>query len=271
MCDNREEEIEFLQRADETAIHLLGIINELLDISKIEAGKLSVVSQPLDLRQTLLEVINLQSVNVQQKGLQLKTNLGTEPIPVKADAAKLKQVLINIIGNATKFTDEGGISIATTIQTRIDGKSQVMVSITDTGLGIEPAQQHKLFRPFVMVNGSTTRKFEGTGLGLAISRNLIELMGGTITLESAGINQGTTVNITLPLIDISLLGLSATDNNKNQKNSEGDEEIKGTDSFSSNHPEAIPLDCNENYGSKKTELEEYTDLERVNLFVIHNS
>ncbi|MBC1216732.1 HAMP domain-containing protein [Trichormus variabilis ARAD] len=271
LCDNREEEIEFLQRADETAIHLLGIINELLDISKIEAGKLSVVSQPLDLRQTLLEVINLQSVNVQQKGLQLKTNLGTEPIPVKADAAKLKQVLINIIGNATKFTDEGGISIATTIQTRIDGKSQVMVSITDTGLGIEPAQQHKLFRPFVMVNGSTTRKFEGTGLGLAISRNLIELMGGTITLESAGINQGTTVNITLPLIDISLLGLSATDNNKNQKNSEGDEEIKGTDSFSSNHPEAIPLDCNENYGSKKTELEEYTDLERVNLFVIHNS
>ncbi|UKO98493.1 sensor histidine kinase [Nostoc sp. UHCC 0870] len=202
MCDSREEEIEFLERADETAIHLLGIINDLLDISKIEAGKLSVVTEPLDFRQILLEVINLQSVNVQRKGLQLKTNLGTEKIPVKADAAKLKQVLINIIGNATKFTDEGGITISTFLHNS-GGKSQVTVTITDTGLGIEPTQQHKLFRPFVMVDGNNTR--EGTGLGLAISRNLIELMGGTITLESAGLNMGTSVKITLPVIEISKL------------------------------------------------------------------
>jgi signal transduction histidine kinase len=202
MCDSREEEIEFLKRADETAIHLLGIINDLLDISKIEAGKLSVVLAPIDLRQALLEVINLQSINVQQKGLQLKTLLGTEPIPVKADAAKLRQVLINIIGNATKFTDEGSITIATTFQTH-NGKSQAIVSVTDTGLGIEPTQQSKLFRPFVRVDAETTRKFDGTGLGLAISRNLIELMGGSITLESAGLNQGTTVKIILPILDSS--------------------------------------------------------------------
>jgi signal transduction histidine kinase len=181
---------------------LLGIINDLLDISKIEAGKLSVVTEPLDFRQILLEVINLQSVNVQRKGLQLKTNLGTETIPVKADAAKLKQVLINIIGNATKFTDEGGITISTFLHNS-GGKSQVTVTITDTGLGIEPTQQHKLFRPFVMVDGNSTR--EGTGLGLAISRNLIELMGGSITLESAGLNMGTSVKITLPVIEISKL------------------------------------------------------------------
>ncbi|AFY47419.1 signal transduction histidine kinase [Nostoc sp. PCC 7524] len=204
LCDSREEELEFLERADETAIHLLGIINDLLDISKIEAGKLSVVTEPLDLRKILLEVINLQSVNVQHKGLQLKTNLGTEPIPVKADAAKLRQVLINIIGNATKFTDEGGITISTSVHHH-QGKSQATVTITDTGLGIEPAQQQKLFRPFVRVDGDNTRKYEGTGLGLAISRNLIELMGGTITLESAGLNTGTTVKITLPIIDIGLL------------------------------------------------------------------
>jgi len=203
LCDSREEEMEFLKRADETAIHLLGIINDLLDISKIEAGKLSVVTVPIDLRQLLLEVINLQSVNVQHKGLQLKCELGTEPIPIKADAAKLKQVLINVIGNATKFTDTGSITIATEIQHSIS-KSQVVVAVKDTGIGIEPAQQHKLFRPFVMV-GTTTRQFEGTGLGLAISRNLIELMGGSITLESVGLDQGTTVSITLPLIDISLL------------------------------------------------------------------
>ncbi|MCM0593475.1 MAG: ATP-binding protein [Gloeotrichia echinulata DEX184] len=204
LCDNREEELEFLKRADETAIHLLGIINDLLDISKIEAGKLSVVTEPIDLRQLLLEVVNIQSVNVQQKGLQLKTDLGTEPIPVKADPAKLKQVVINVIGNATKFTDLGMITVACEIQHH-QQNSQVIVNVTDTGVGIDPAQQHKLFRPFVMVDGTTTRKFEGTGLGLAISRNLIELMKGTITLESAGLNQGTTVSITLPLIDIALL------------------------------------------------------------------
>jgi two-component system, NarL family, sensor histidine kinase BarA len=203
-CDNREEEIEFLKRADETAIHLLGIINDLLDISKIEAGKLSVVTEPLDLRKLLLEVINLQSVNVQQKGLQLKTDLGNEPIPVKADAKKLKQILINVIGNATKFTEQGSITIACELQQSYD-KSQVLIHVTDTGMGIDPAQQHKLFRPFVMVDGASTRKIEGTGLGLAISRNLIELMKGSITLKSAGLHQGTTVTIALPLIDISLL------------------------------------------------------------------
>ncbi|MBD2385463.1 sensor histidine kinase [Cylindrospermum sp. FACHB-282] len=216
LCDNREEEMEFLKRADETAIHLLGIINELLDISKIEAGKLSVVTEPVDLRRILLEVINLQSVNVQKKGLQLKCELGNEPIPINADGSKLKQVLINIIGNATKFTDEGSITIATEIHVR-DGKSQVIVSIKDTGIGVDPTQQHKLFRPFVMVNGANTRKFEGTGLGLAISRNLIELMGGRINLESAGLHQGTTVLIILPLIDISLL-----------PNSEEGEETRGS-------------------------------------------
>ncbi|BAY33563.1 integral membrane sensor signal transduction histidine kinase [Nostoc carneum NIES-2107] len=204
LCDNREEEMEFLKRADETAIHLLGIINDLLDISKIEAGKLSVVTEPLDLRKLLLEVINIQSVNVQQRGLQLKTDLGSELIPVKADAAKLKQVLINVIGNATKFTEQGSITIACEMQSTND-QSQVLIHVTDTGMGIDPAQQHKLFRPFVMVDGASTRKIEGTGLGLAISRNLIELMKGTITLTSAGLNQGTTVTIALPLIDISLL------------------------------------------------------------------
>jgi two-component system, NarL family, sensor histidine kinase BarA len=207
LCDDREEELEFLKRADDTAIHLLGIINDLLDISKIEAGKLSVLITPLELRQLLLEVINLQSVNIQQKGLQLKCDIGNEIIPVKADNVKLKQVLINIIGNATKFTDKGSIIITTNIE-RENGKSQVIVTVEDTGIGIDPTQQHKLFRPFVMVDGTTTRKFEGSGLGLAISRNLIELMGGKISLESLGLHQGTTVKIILPLIDISLLSAS---------------------------------------------------------------
>ncbi len=214
LCDDREEELEFLKRADDTAIHLLGIINELLDISKIEAGKLSVSLEPIELQQLLKEVINLQSVNIQQKGLLLNIpQQMSELILVNADPAKLKQVLINIIGNATKFTDEGSITITTEIQ-QIDSQSQVIVSVQDTGVGIDPTQQQKLFRPFVMVDDATTRKFGGTGLGLAISRNLIELMGGRITLESRGINQGTTVSIILPLIDTRQEKTEAEDNGK---------------------------------------------------------
>ncbi|TVP60597.1 MAG: hybrid sensor histidine kinase/response regulator [Nodularia sp. (in: Bacteria)] len=259
LCDSREEEIEFLKRADETAIHLLGIINELLDISKIEAGKLSVVRVPIDLRQVLLEVINLQSVNVQNKGLQLKTALGTDLIPIEADAAKLKQVLINIIGNATKFTDQGSITIATTIPQDSEQESQVIVSVTDTGLGIEPAQQHKLFRPFVMLDGGTTRKVEGTGLGLAISRNLIELMGGSITLESAGINQGTTVKITLPMIDSNLLTTSAAEGSlHNREVAAGDKEVRETNSCPIYREDTLQ-DSNGINKSQKPELDAESD------------
>ncbi|MGL4618316.1 MAG: ATP-binding protein, partial [Chroococcidiopsis sp.] len=128
-----------------------------------------------------------------------------EPLLVHADAAKLKQVLINVIGNAVKFTDRGSISIKLEITAQLvqDGSTTfwVTVAVEDTGLGIDPTQQHKLFRPFVMVDGTTTRKLGGTGLGLAISRNLIELMGGRIALSSPGIGLGTTVEISLPLVD----------------------------------------------------------------------
>jgi two-component system, NarL family, sensor histidine kinase BarA len=208
LCDDREEELEFLQRADETAIHLLGLINDLLDISKIEAGKLSVFLEPVDLHELLKEVINLQSVNVQHKGLKLNIPMMLDSIPVNIDPIKLKQVFINVIGNATKFTETGSITISTRIE-EINTKSHVIIAFTDTGIGIEVSQQQKLFRPFVMVGDASSRKIGGTGLGLAISRNLIELMGGTITLTSPGTNQGTTVAVTLPLIDAETL---ATEN-----------------------------------------------------------
>lgn len=195
-CDHRAEELEMLAKAEEAAIHLLGIINDLLDIAKIEAGKLSVVMKPIELQQLLKEVINLQAIQIQQKGLQLITSQDFEPVKVQADSAKLKQVLINVISNAVKFTDEGSITITMQLE-----QNRVIVTVKDTGVGIDPAQQHKLFRPFVMVDSTTTRRFGGTGLGLAISRNLIELMGGNIMLCSSGTNQGTTVAISLPIIE----------------------------------------------------------------------
>lgn len=212
-CDDRNEELEFLDRADEAAIHLLKIINDLLDIARIEAGTLSLSFEDIDLKQLLTEVSALQTVEAQQKGLWLNLS-DLPPAHVKADRAKLKQVFLNLIYNAIKFTDSGGITVGTQIVTDIDELKlpmesskadsapihhRVIVSITDTGIGIDPGQQHKLFRPFVMVDGSTTRKFEGTGLGLAISRNLIELMGGSILLRSDGLGLGTTVEVTLPV------------------------------------------------------------------------
>lgn len=258
-CDSTEEEREFLQQADDAAIHLLGIINDVLDISKIEAGKLSVTIENVELRKVLNEVIDLHLVTIQRKDLNLKTSFWDENIYVLADSAKLKQVLINIVSNAVKFTDYGSIKISVKTIFRDENpepenlqylltstkkyhnhselmasnnfesvemledkednlaainhhdfsrnssqkrhNQEVVITVEDTGIGIAQSQQSKLFNPFVMVDGSTTRKFGGTGLGLAISRNLLELMQGTISLKSAGEAQGTTVTISLPLAD----------------------------------------------------------------------
>jgi signal transduction histidine kinase len=225
-CDGREEELDFLGKADDAAIHLLQIINDLLDIAKIEAGTLSLSLLETDLSQVLNEVLRLQSVAANQKGLWMQMPMIQSGIIVNVDTAKLKQVFLNIIYNAIKFTDEGGIAIGLRIEFLTAGTQPILaqppelesennhqasdsrdnpwviISIQDTGIGIEPSQQHKLFRPFVMVDGTTTRKFEGTGLGLAISRNLIELMGGKIDLYSSGAGQGTTVEIALPIMQL---------------------------------------------------------------------
>lgn len=222
-CDDREEEMEFLQRADEAAVHLLGIINDVLNIAKIEAGKLSVTIEPVDLGKLLTEVIDLQVVPARSKGLEFIIPDQHKELVVRADPAKLKQVFINVIGNAVKFTESGSISVSihtasvTHSSSNHDGRGEkkgekftptllgqrVVIMVQDTGIGIDPTQQEKLFRPFVMVDASTTRKFGGTGLGLAISRNLMELMGGEITLWSSGEGKGTTVEISLPLAEVS--------------------------------------------------------------------
>jgi two-component system, NarL family, sensor histidine kinase BarA len=207
LCDNREEELEFLVNADDAAIHLLAIIEDMLDIAKIESGKLSLVIEPINFSKLLKDAIALQSVPIQQKGLRLQVPELVEPITVEADASKLRQVLINVLGNATKFTPEGSITVSIRIEDLVNSDrlsssgKWVIVTVKDTGIGIAPAEQQKLFRPFVMVDGSTTREYGGTGLGLAISRNLMALMGGTITLHSDGKGCGTAVEVSLPVID----------------------------------------------------------------------
>jgi signal transduction histidine kinase len=195
-CDSKEEADDFLQKADDAAIHLLGIINDILEVSRIESGKLSVTCEPIELKRILKEVINIQLIQIKKKQLQLILYDQQNDLTIYADPAKLKQVLINVLGNAIKFTESGSINISTHVR-----EARVIISVKDTGIGIEPRDQPKLFRPFVMIDGSTTRRFGGTGLGLAISKNLMQMMMGDITLFSNGIGQGTTVGIIIPLAE----------------------------------------------------------------------
>ena len=194
-CNSEEEEKEYLQQADKAAVHLLEIIDDILSIAKIEAGKLSVNPEPVDLHQIINEVINLQTASLQGKHLKLNLLFCPENPIVYADPTKLKQVILNVISNSIKFTETGTISLITHLE-----YPQAIITIIDTGIGIDPQQQLKLFRPFVMIDGSTTRKFSGTGLGLAISKNFMKMMEGDITISSQGQGLGTTVEIILPLV-----------------------------------------------------------------------
>lgn len=194
-CNSEQEEKEYLQQADKAAVHLLEIIDDILSIAKIEAGKLSVNPEPVCLHQIINEVVSLQTASLQLKCLKLNLLFCPEIPVVYADTIKLKQVILNVMSNSIKFTDTGTISLITHLE-----HSQAIITIIDTGIGIDPQQQSKLFRPFVMIDGSTTRRFSGTGLGLAISKNLMKMMGGDITISSQGQGLGTTVEIILPLV-----------------------------------------------------------------------
>ncbi|NET60095.1 MAG: GAF domain-containing protein, partial [Symploca sp. SIO2E6] len=203
-CDDRDEEMALLKQADQSAIRLLEIIDQILDIVKLKEGKLTVEIQPVDLHSCLAEVMDTHRSTIQQKNLQLHRKYHPQPLSVLADFTSLKQVLLNILDNSIKFTNSGSITITTEIQSRraaegIEEIPMAVVEIQDTGIGIEPSQQDKLFQPFIMLDGSTTRSQGGIGLGLAIARKLIEQMEGNITIESAGKDQGTTVAIALPI------------------------------------------------------------------------
>lgn len=209
-CDDAEEEAACLSQVHQAALHLLKILNELLDIARIEAGKFEFEHAPFDLGQLLAEVVEMERSHLIQKGLRLEERFPPQAPPyqqywVQADRNKLKQVILNVISNAIKFTDQGSIGI--TLQPLCELESPylsspeptMVLSITDTGIGIDPRQRPKLFRPFARANQSGRQPYEGTGLGLAISRTLMERMGGEIRLYSPGLGQGTTVELHLPL------------------------------------------------------------------------
>jgi signal transduction histidine kinase/DNA-binding NarL/FixJ family response regulator len=197
LCENREEERELLRDVLSSAEHLLSIVNDLLDVAKIEAGKLRLVPEPVDLKSVVLEAKAVVSVQVAAKHLMIVDETESSPLSlVTADRARVKQVLINLMSNAVKFTDKGWITLR--------GRSSpergfVELELQDTGIGIPPGKQRHLFEKFRQVDSSFTRRQGGSGLGLAICRSLVEMMGGRIKLWSAGVGCGTTVGFSLPV------------------------------------------------------------------------
>ena len=178
---------------------LLGIINDILDFSKIEAGKMELELAPFDLRACIESVVELIGPVAAKKGLEVVYELeeGT-PETAVGDASRLRQILLNLLNNSVKFTEEGEIVVrATASPTAIPDKVGYYLTVRDTGIGIPPDRIHRLFASFSQADVSTSRRYGGTGLGLAISKRLAELMDGTMWVESEGAGQGSTFHVTL--------------------------------------------------------------------------
>lgn len=165
--------------------HLLDIINDILDLSKIEAGKVNIEISPTSPRQVVTEVLSLMQVRAEAKKLTLKRQFqGKLPTTIQTDPMRMRQILINLVGNAIKFTDQGEVRVVTRLVQEDVDKTCLEVEVIDTGIGMTEEQIDKLFRPFSQAEASTSRRFGGTGLGLSISLHLARMMGGKITVLS---------------------------------------------------------------------------------------
>jgi PAS domain S-box-containing protein len=191
-----EQQQQALCQVQASGEHLLQLINDILDLSKVEAGKMELYITPVlvdEVCQASLEFVKQTALN---KNLRLSLRHDLQVHRAQADERRLKQMLINLLSNAVKFTPEGG-----QVGLEVAGDSirqQVRLAVWDTGIGIPPEQQALLFQPFVQLDGSLARKYEGAGLGLALVRSMAELHGGSVTVESAGFGQGSRFTITLP-------------------------------------------------------------------------
>ncbi len=187
------ERTEFLRNIHSSGQHLLGLINDILDLAKIEAGKMDLHAEDMPVAEALQEVTAILDPMARQQGLQLRTVGASEAGVIKADRSKFKQVLYNLLSNAVKFTPAPG-SITVTVR---DSPEQLTVSVADTGIGMKPEDLPKLFREFEQIDGSYTRRYQGTGLGLALCRRFVEMHGGRIWAESQ-FGKGSTFTFTIP-------------------------------------------------------------------------
>jgi PAS domain S-box-containing protein len=179
------EQVRCANVAQSSGRYLLALIDDILDLSKIEARKIVLEYLDFDLRETLDGVVQLLQAQAGEKGFPISFRVSPDlPRAVRGDAHRLRQVLINLCSNAIKFTDRGGVTVSAALEKSEAGKVDVRFTVTDTGIGMRPDQIATLFSPFVQADASTTRKYGGTGLGLAISKHLVELMGGAIGVDS---------------------------------------------------------------------------------------
>ena len=182
LTDEQNQYARIVQKSGEA---LLTLINDILDFSKIEARKLELETIDFDLRVTLEDTAEMLAVKAQEKGLELVCIIDPDvPVLLRGDPGRLRQVFVNLGGNAVKFTHKGGVTLRASLETEDEERTMVRFAVTDTGIGIPFDKQEKLFTPFTQVDGSTTRKYGGTGLGLSIAKQLVVLMGGRIGIES---------------------------------------------------------------------------------------
>jgi signal transduction histidine kinase len=193
LTEEQEEHIQFMVHRAEDLAHL---VNDMLDLSKIEADRIEVKPEPLDLGTCLGEVVNQLKPLANNKKLYLNLEMAKDLPSAFADSHRVRQVAINLVSNAIKFTEQGGVTIRCSF---IREQDMLLVAVEDSGIGISPAAIGYIFEAFRQADGSTTRRFGGTGLGLTIARKLVELQGGEIAVESV-VGQGSTFSFTLPAV-----------------------------------------------------------------------
>lgn len=184
--------------------HLLALINDILDVSKIEAGKMTVECIPVEIHRIIEDVMSLMRIRSQSKGIGMSVVYGTEiPRTFRSDPMRVKQILVNLVGNAIKFTDQGSVTIRVTFDPVGAHGGVLSVAVQDTGVGMTKAHLARIFRPFTQADEAMTRTFGGTGLGLAIARRLAQLLGGDVSVQSE-LGKGSTFTVTFATGHISV-------------------------------------------------------------------
>lgn len=188
-----DEQKKQLNMVKNSANHLLSLINDILDISKIESGELRIAREPFDMKASILKVAHLVEPLAEKKGIALIVEISEGVGSVNGDVRRVEQVLLNLLSNAVKFTEQGSIKVTCSV---LNGRC--LTHVTDTGIGIKTEELDKLFQPFHQIDNGLSRKYEGTGLGLSICKRLVEMMGGCIQVESRP-GEGSTFGFELPL------------------------------------------------------------------------